>query len=66
MGSEISIFNLFDFIKKDNNRNEDANTGISAKNSKNMNESYNIPTKVDTIATNPSINRFRLLSIIIY
>jgi hypothetical protein len=60
------IFNLFDFIKKDNPRNEDANTGISAKNSKNMNGSYNIPTNVGTIVTNPSINRFCLLSIIIY
>jgi hypothetical protein len=31
-----------------------------------MNGSYNIPTNVGTIVTNPSINRFRLLSIIIY
>ena len=62
-GSEIMIFNLLEFIKKENARKEVANTGISTRNSKKINESYSIPTKVDITITNPSINKFRLSNI---
>ena len=61
-GKEIAIFNLFDFMKKDSKRKEIANTGISAKNNKNMNGSYDIPTMVGIMTANPNIKSLFFIS----